>query len=170
MRAIAADLDPQAPKSERFGVELSKEELGRPGGMLFAALLGRAAQRGDTLKDVADQLGCTYSYLSQLRTGARKVQQISDELVDGLSQYLGWPRLAVLIAAAKIRPDDIMESPLRLPAMLNSAIDLIRSDPVYGPWFPASLLHVDDAAKHFIVRLYEDASGQSVLPYDGPEE
>lgn len=149
------------------GAGLNDEELSRTGGMLFAALMAKASQRGEKLKDVADALGCTYSYLSQLRTGVRKIQQISDEIVDGCANYLQWPRLAVLVVSGKIRADDLLEEPLRMPAMLDQALALVREDPMYGPWFPASLLKLDDAGKHFIVRLYEDATGLKLLPYEG---
>lgn len=48
-----------------------------------------------------------YGYLAQLRAGIREVTNISDAFASKCGEFLGWPRMQVLMAAGKVKPADL---------------------------------------------------------------
>jgi transcriptional regulator with XRE-family HTH domain len=86
---------------------MNEREAARPGGLLMAALLGCAEEREHTQDQVARYLGVHYSYLNQLRNGLRNVSSVSRPFSQACAQYLGLPRLQVLIMAGQITAEDV---------------------------------------------------------------
>jgi len=142
----------------------SDEELQRPGGALMAMVMQRANERRHELKVVAEQLGVSYGYIAQLRNGARQTKTISDSFVSALAVYLDRPRIAVLLAAGKVRPEDFYSDPNRAMADLPGALRFILGDNEWGGWAPQNLLELPAEIQFFIVRLYEKATDRILLP------
>lgn len=146
--------------------QVLKSALAGEGGPLMAMLYGRAAQLGQSMSTVAtEELGVTFGYLAQLRNGTRKVRHISDEFAEACAAYLGVPRLTVLIAAGRVRPEDFLERDEEPAAMVQAALGVIRQDAKWGALMPAG---VDDPGapfdlQLFIVRLYEKAEDKVLL-------
>lgn len=157
---------PRAAPSTRVAWSggLSQEELKRPGGILLAMLIQRANELGHQLGDMAKELGVTYGYISQLRSGLRKTHQISDTFATSCALYLGTPRMSVLLASGRVKPEDVFGDPHEMLNMLPRAIQFIRHDPEFGPLMPTDILNADEHLQYFIVSLYEKATKRVLLP------
>jgi hypothetical protein len=143
---------------------LSEEELMRPGGILLSMLIQRANELGHQLGDMAKELGVTYGYISQLRTGLRKTHQISDAFATSCALYLGAPRMTVLLASGRVKPEDVFPDPNELLNTLPRAIQFIRHDTEFGPLMPPDMLNADPQLQYFVVTMYEKATGRVLLP------
>lgn len=157
---------PRAAPSTRVAWSggLSEEELKRPGGVLLSMLIQRANELGHQLGDMAKQLGVTYGYISQLRSGLRKTHQISETFATSCALYLGAPRMTVLLASGRVKPEDVFSDPNEMLNLLPRAIQFIRQDPEFGPLMPADLQNADQRLQYFVVSLYEKATNRSLLP------
>lgn len=158
----------RGPKGESTRVPwsggLSREELARPGGTLLAMLIQRANELGHQLGDMARELHVTYGYISQLRSGLRKTEHISDQFANACAIYLGAPRMTVLLASSRVKPEDVFSDPVEMVSILPRAIKFIQSDPKYGPLMPPEMINADQKLQYFIVSMYEDATGKVLLP------
>ena len=143
---------------------LSQEELARPGGILLAMLVSRANELGDSLGDLAKALNVTYGYIAQLRNGFRKPENISDSFATACAAYLGVPRLAVLLAAGRVRPLDVYEDPHEVMASLPHALKFMQSDGRFAGLMPPEVFEVSSELQLFIVTLYEAATDRKLLP------
>ena len=130
----------------------------------MAALQNCANERGQTLREMADELGVTYGYISQLANGNRSVNQISDRFAEACALYLMRPRLTVLIMAGRITPKDAYESEELLVGEIPRAMEYICKDPEWGPFITPQIRALDTMSHFAIVRLYEDATKRKLLP------
>lgn len=159
------DSSGSGPKRQAWLGGLSKSELLKPGGILLAMLTSRANDLGHQLVEMADELNCTYGYISQLRSGVRQTRHISDEFSTACAVYLSVPRLTVLLAAGRIRPLDIFQDRYEAIATIPRAIQFIKGDFTFGPIMPTDI--VDETSletQFFIVKLFEAATGNTLLP------
>ena len=147
-----------------FSGGLSVDESELPGSELLSMLLRQANALGHNLGQMAKQLNVTYPYFAQLRSGKRKISDISDSFANACSLYLGTPRLTILMASGRIKPEDYHSNPNDVIANLPRAIKLILNDPKYGPLVPISLIEGNSRLQHLIVSLYEDATKTMLLP------
>jgi hypothetical protein len=158
----------RGPKGESTRVPwsggLSPEELARPGGTLLSMLIHRANELGHQLGDMAHDLNVTYGYISQLRSGLRKTEHISDHFANACALYLGAPRMTVLLASGRVKPEDVFSDPVEMVSLLPRAIKFIQGDPKYGPLMPPDLLNADQKLQYFVVTMFEDATGKTLLP------
>lgn len=143
---------------------LDKNELSRPGGILLAMLLARANELGHQLQEMAMHLNVTYGYISQLRNGLRKTIHISDEFATACALYLNVPRLQVLLAAGKVKPEDIFERPHEVAMSIPHAIEAIAQDPKFGALMPPDVRNLSYEMQFFIVTLFEAARGVHLIP------
>lgn len=151
-------------KRQPWAGGLSDEELKRPGGVLLAMLIAHANECGDQLADMAKKLSVSYGYIAQLRGGGRRPEHISDEVANACAAYLGVPRLTVLLAAGRVKPEDVLEDVPEMLMMLPAAIRYIQQHPNFGPLMPADILTASNDLKLFVVTLFEAATGRSLLP------
>lgn len=147
---------------EAWNGGLDPEEVKRPGGLLLAALVRTAHLRKQHLGDMARDLGVTYGYISQLRSGLRKVDQVSDGFAQACARYLGVPRLAVLQLSGRLRPEDFFEEGGAIPE-ITAASEFIQNDPQWGPLMTIELRALSPDSWYGIVRLYEEATGKKLL-------
>lgn len=155
---------PAEPKRTPWMGGITKDELAKPGGILLAMLTARANELGQQLGTMAEELNCTYGYISQLRSGIRKTQNISDEFATACAQYLGVPRMTVLMAAGRVRPEDVYEDPHEAMSTVPRALQFMQGDAHYGPMMPNEVFDVSLPLQFFIVQLYEAATGRKLLP------
>lgn len=130
---------------------------------LIAWLTQAVAERGVTLQKLAEDLGVTYGYLAQLRSGLRSVTNISDPFLDRVAQWLNVPRISVLAACGRLRLSDFSDLH-NLDEALDAAYAFIQRDRVWGAVMPPSAHRLDQPGRLFVVRLFEAATGTVLIP------
>jgi len=113
---------------------------------------------------MAASLNVTYGYVSQLRNGVKKTTSISDEFTTACAKYLNVPRLQVMLAAGKVKPEDLYEDPYEAARNVPRAIDAIAKDHKYGAMMPPELRHASYKLQFFVVMLFEAARGVKLIP------
>lgn len=172
-KVVAAGEDGRSHRTHR-DVNFTEQRVGWTGGLapeekelrgatLLQWLIETANERGMQLNQVAARLGCTYGYLHQLRKGLKPVSGLSEQLIDACAEFLGVPRLAVLMAADIIKSTDFYADAELVTNSLDAALRLIRSDPDWGPRLSPAVLDLDDKGKLFVINLYEQARGVQLL-------
>lgn len=142
---------------------LSEEELARPGSKLLAMLMHRASQLGHRQEAMCADLGVTYGYIHQLRSGTRQVRHISDEFAAACSLYLGVPRLTVLLVSGRIRASDFRDAEAVAPAELRRAMEFISQDLEFAHLVPPQAFELSPALQLLIIELYEKATSRKLL-------
>jgi transcriptional regulator with XRE-family HTH domain len=142
---------------------LSDEEMARPGGALMAALVQTANERRHTMKKMAEELGVTYGYISQMRNGIRLVSYISDKFALDVSKYLGVPRLTVLMMAGQITTSDIFASEQMKASQIAQAMSFIAQDIKWAPFLTLELRQSSLESQYLLIRLFEKATGRVLL-------
>lgn len=142
---------------------LDEEEITRPGGLLLAALIRCANERRMQLNDMARELGVTYGYVNQLRSGIRSVNQVSDDFALACARYLGVPRLTVLMLAGRITPEDVFETQDMMASEVGRAMAYIYEDPEWGHLVTPEVRNTSIESQYVIVRLYEKANDKVLM-------
>lgn len=62
--------------------------------------------RGNTLRDLAEQLGISHIYMASLTNGARKLSGLAPEKQRALSQYLRISMVDFYLMLGLLRPED----------------------------------------------------------------
>lgn len=152
------------PTDKRMGwvAGMEKEELERPGSALLAMLLTAATHRQMQLQELAAALGVTYPYIAQLRSGYRQVVNASEDFLTRAAEFLGVPRVQVLLAAGRVRIEDFY-APSDLQAKVEPALRYIQADGEIGGSMPASVFKADPELQMFIIDLYQKVTHRNLL-------
>lgn len=143
---------------------IKQEELSKPGGLLMAMLFGRAQQLGQTGQEMALELGVTYGFIGQLRSGVRQTCNVDDRHLLRMAEYLGVPKVVVLLAAGKLNVDDFFEDDSCFSdGILNAALQIMAQDPVCGIPLPADAYKASYELKVYLITLYEATTGRRIL-------
>lgn len=78
-------------------------DSGRP---LVSRVKARMASGGDTVTALAERLGISQAYLSQLLKGDKLLSATNDELIREMAAYLVLPPLVCFILAGKLQQSD----------------------------------------------------------------
>lgn len=135
---------------------------GRP---LAIQLARRIDIRRERVSSVAQQLGVSQSYLSELLAGGKAFAAAGDELLRGIADYLGLPVVACMLLAGKLRPDDFIDPGVDVEHQLRAALEHIAVS-AYGmeAAVDAELLQGAPASvQYLVVRLFEAAAGMSLM-------
>ncbi len=141
---------------------MEKSELERPGAALLAMLLAAATHRQMQMQELADALGVTYPYISQLRSGYRQIVNVSEDFLTKAAEFLQVPRVSVLLAAGRVRIRDFYESG-NIYDRLEPALRFIQQDGEIGGSMPATVFMVDKELQLFIVDLYQKTTHRNLL-------
>ena len=142
---------------------LDAQSMKRPGGLLMSALARCAQERGQSLPELAEQLGYSYPYINLLISGARRVDQVSDDFANACAAYLGLPKAAVLMMSGRLEARDFFGPGDFHVGLLDAAMRYIESDPAWSPLVTAELRHTSNQSKFCLVKLYEAATGKKLL-------
>ena len=142
---------------------LDAQSMKRPGGLLMSALARCAQERGQSLPDLAEQLGYSYPYINLLISGARRVDQVSDDFTNACAAYLGLPKAAVLMMSGRLEAKDFFGPGDDHTGLMDAAMRFIESDPAWSPLVTAELRHASAASKFCLIKLYEAAAGKKLL-------
>ncbi len=149
--------------SVQAGYCMNKNDIEREGSTLLAMLYAKARADGLQAQELAtEKLGVHPSYLGQLRTRAKHVENISHDFAEACAKYLGIPLVAVLVAAGQLKEQDFREA-VDDGTLLRQAVDYIMRDPVIGPIIPPSLLLQTESIQRAFVLIYERAMGKKLL-------
>lgn len=133
------------------------------GGPLVGWLLDEARQRRIRLTEMAEQLGVTYSYISQLRTGVRGTEGIGQQFAEACARFLGVPPIVVKLLAGRILVSDFAWTHEGEAGMVERAYRRMLTDPVARQLVPANGEELSAAAKRSLVMLYAETSSQDIL-------
>jgi transcriptional regulator with XRE-family HTH domain len=133
------------------------------GGPLLGWLIDECARRGQTLRELADQLGVTYSYIYQLRSGARQTAHVSPDFAGACSKYLGVPPVVVKLLAGALPVSDFVWPHRSEDEVMNRALDAMKLDPVAQALLPANVHALPLDAKRSLVLMYAESSRQDIL-------
>ena len=149
--------------SSRWGRGIGKDDLEREGSTLLAMLYAKANADGLQAQELAtEKLGVHPSYLGQLRSRVKYVENISHDFAEACARYLGIPLIAVLVAAGQLKEEDFRE-PVEESTLLRQALEYILRDPSFGPIVTPRLLYQDVAIQRAFVLFYERATGKRLL-------
>ncbi|WP_196803522.1 hypothetical protein [Thiomonas sp. FB-6] len=115
------------------------------------------------MPELADQLGYSYPYINLLISGARRVDQVSDDFVNACAAYLGLSKAAVLMMSGRLEARDFFGPGNFHAEALDAAMRYIESDPAWSPLVTAELRHASAASRFCLLKLYEAASGKRLL-------
>ena len=147
----------------RWGEGIGKADLEREGSALLAMLYAKAHSDGLQAQELAtEKLGVHPSYLGQLRSRVKLVENLSHDFAEACARYLGIPLIAVLVAAGQLKEQDFRE-PVEEITVLRQALEYILRDPSFGPIVTPRLLYQDVAIQRAFVLFYERATGKRLL-------
>jgi transcriptional regulator with XRE-family HTH domain len=152
-----------APEHRQAWAMLTPEEMSRPGAVLLGWLLRAANERDMNLQELATNLGVSYAYIGQLRSGIRQVKGAGGQFLTACATFLRVPRIAVMIAADVVGVEDFYDSPDQFAAELDAAITFIGRDETFGAFMPVDLPRASLKHKAFVVLLYQQATSKKLL-------
>lgn len=154
-------------KSVRKIQETAAERVARlyseNGGPLIGWLLDEARQRGIQLKEMADELGVTYGYINQLRTGIRSTETIGQQFAERCGVFLGVPTIVVKLLSGRIQMSDFAWPLEGEEGLVNRAYRKMMTDPNARQHLLPDPESLSPEARKTLVMMYQDATGQDVL-------
>jgi hypothetical protein len=151
------------PERRQAWAMLTDEEMQRPGAVLLGWLLRAANDRDMNLQELATNLGVSYAYIGQLRSGIRQVKSAGSQFLTACAAFLRVPRIAVLISADVVSVEDFYDSPDQFEAELDAALAFIAQDDTFGAFMPVDLPRASAKTKAFVVLLYQQATGRKLM-------
>jgi transcriptional regulator with XRE-family HTH domain len=134
------------------------------GGPLMGWLLDETRRRGITLQAMASELGVTYGYVAQLRSGIRKCSQISKGFAAACAAYLGAPTSTVLILSGYLTISDFTVQNESEEEIVERALRKMSDDPQFrSAVFSTDLEGLSFEAKRALAMLYAEVAGQDVF-------
>lgn len=132
-------------------------------GPLLAWLFDEARVRGIQINEMVKQLGVTYGYINQLKSGLRRTDCIGQEFADKCAAFLGVPTIVVKMLAGRIKLKDFAWPGEGEEGMLERAFRRMRADPMARQFLPGDDSAITLEAKRALVGLYSEVSGIDVL-------
>src|SRR5690606_15837202 len=111
-----------------IGSSMNKE-IDKKGDHLRRALRAAMQQRLHSLSYVADQVGISQSYLSELMRGDKPIEQVSDKHLRAFAAYLGVPPIAGFVLAGRLDASDFLEVMPSLEERLEKTLKLVCASP-----------------------------------------
>lgn len=132
-------------------------------GPFIGWLLDECRRREQDYSQMAREVGVTYGYINQLRTGVRQTQHISNDFAAACARYLGVPTIVVKIVAGQIPMSDFVHPHESEDDMLQRAVRAMMDDPVVRRSVPADVHELPTPAKRAMVAMYIESSGRDLL-------
>lgn len=133
------------------------------GGPLLGWLSEECDRRGQTRRELAEELGVTYSYIYQLRCGVRQTRHLSSEVTSACARYLGVPPVVVKLLAGVLQMSDFAWPTQSEETVMDKALDTMKLDPVARTLLPADVKSLPLSAKRSLALMYAESSRQDVF-------
>ncbi|UUZ77397.1 hypothetical protein LP414_09325 [Polaromonas sp. P1(28)-13] len=91
------------------------------------------------MNEMATELGVTYGYINQLRTGFRSTENLSQALCDAIARYLGTCTVVVKLLANQIKLSDFLFRAETEEAAVDRAMRVLQDDPKIRQALPCDL-------------------------------
>ncbi len=150
--------DSAEPRTARI-----KRMYNAPGGPLLGWLFDEAQKRQHRCEDMARELGVTYGYIHQLRSGHRQVNHISDSFARSCSRYLSVAPVVVKLLAGRITVEDFLQPERDAQAVFERGLRLMMDDPKIRELLPFDLCSLDPQAQRALVLLYAESTDLDLL-------
>lgn len=128
------------------------------GGPLIGWLFDEARRRGHDLSAMAKELGVTYGYINQLRSGIRSAQHIGQEMAQACARYLGVPTIVVKIICGRVLVGDFAMPNETEEQMVERALERMTDDPQVRRSIPVDMASLGQDAKKALVMLYAETT------------
>ena len=143
---------------ENAGTEPASESDAQP---LLRAVVAEAQRRGDSLAQLAKQLGVTYQRLTQWRRQDGSIGNAQHSVLEKAAQYLGVPTVLVLVLANKIGLKHfVWPARASLKDRVGQELARLRQDPFLGGFVPPGLSTASAEIQLFVAFLYHEVGVQ----------
>lgn len=136
------------------------------GGPLIGWLLDEARARGMQISEMAEQLGVTYGYINQLRSGIRDTAAIGQGFAEACGRFLGVPPVVVKLLGGRILLSDFLAPDESEEQLVDRAFRVMLEDPVARKCLPADVDGLSAEARRALVLMYAESSGQALFHLD----
>lgn len=134
---------------------------------LLRVLIAEATRRGDTLVEMATQLGISYRRVAQWRSKEASVSTASREVFVAAGRYLGVPTAFVLCLAEAIQLEDLtVQDSDSDSARVERDIQRMKNDPRFAGFVPDELHGAELKVKQLVLFMYRELSGAARWPDD----
>ncbi|TVT50493.1 MAG: hypothetical protein FHP94_03145 [Denitromonas halophila] len=136
------------------------------GGPLISWLFDEARARGMQINAMADQLGVTYGYINQLRSGIRDTAAIGQGFAEACGRFLGVPPVVVKLLGGRIVLSDFVAPNESEEQLVGRAFRAMLEDPVARKCLPADVNGLPADARRALVLMYVESSGNVLFQLD----
>ncbi len=143
---------------------LRDEELARPGATLMNLLLVAVAARGLSVAKLIDTLDVSPAYFYGLRSGKNDISMLGDEVIERAARFLGMSKVAAMLAAGQLKPEDFYAEPEKVKDFVQPAFQYVLSDTEIAAYIPATILTADRAIQLCVIWFYERLTGTVLIP------
>lgn len=148
----------QEPKTVVPGDSASPDMGTQP---LLRALEAERLRRGETLAQLAKQLGVTYERLAQWRRDAAQISKAHRSVHENAAKYLGCPTVLVLVMSGFIGLNEFLwPGAESLEARIERELHRLERHPYVGAFVPRELATAAPAIKQFVMFLFRELEGQ----------
>ncbi len=135
---------------------------------LIKALMAHAHRRGESLAQLAKQLGVTYERFSQWRRNPSKVATANETVFVNAAKYLGVPTILAMVMANRIELCQfVWPAAATLDERLVQQLNELRQDPFLGGFVPRELADAPLPVQLFVVFLYHQLGRPGTLDDSG---
>lgn len=133
----------------------------------FVSLLAAKMRlSGMSEQSLANYLGISQSYLSQLLNGKKNASVVSETLLRRSAGFLEMPAVICFLLAGRLRSEDFFDSSDNLPSRLAKALKAVAASRYAQETSVTSeqLGELPERVQLLIVLLYETATGSVLIP------
>lgn len=171
MKKRNAQLSPQLSAEHTNSIETAEQRVRRlyahQGGPLIGWLWDEARRRGIELQQMAAELGVTYGYVHQLRTGIRRTSTISHDFAKACGDFLGVPTVIVLLLAGYLTMSDFAVRAHSEEDIVDRALAKMLDDQHVRSSLPVDVGMLPLEARRALVLMYAESSGRDLFGLQG---
>lgn len=149
--------------TKEWAEERVKRLYSHQGGPLIGWLWDEARRRGMELQQMAAELGVTYGYIHQLKTGIRRTSTISHDFATACGRFLGVPTVVVLLLAGYLTMRDFAVRALSEEELLDGAVRQMLDDPHVRATLPDDIASLPVEAKRSLVAMYAEVTNRDLF-------
>lgn len=154
----------QEPESAE---ERVKRLYAHQGGPLIGWLWDESRRRGIELQQMAAELGVTYGYVHQLKSGVRSTSSISHDFATACGDFLGIPTVTVLLLAGYLTMSDFAVRVQSEEEVVERALRQMLDDSHIRSALPEDVLGLSFEAKRALTMMYSEVTGRDVFCTQG---